>query len=423
MDETQVILSKVDENEVIGLTSDLVKIRSISHEPPYERDVAKYLAAYWQQLGLEVHIQEVEKNRPNVIGILRGEGDGPTLMFEGHQDTNMVGSGWTRDPFGGEIDREQGWIYGCGSVNMKQSLAAYTTAVHAIIKSRVKLLGNIMLAATVKEIINHEGARFMIDSGIRPDVCILGEPTCSEIQIAHTGSFRFEIITRGTLLHISTVYSPTEVFPPDKRINAIYKSIEIVNRLRHFETEKILSFREHPIVGSPVLIIGYIEGGHAEKPGFSAEECRIAGDIRYVPGMTYEQIENDLEEFISQLMKDDHQLEAKIIARPESRYTTPIEVSSEEYIVKAIIKAHRQAYGTHPTVGAGFPHRYHQNESSLWVNMAGVPTPNYGAGGSEGVTKPDERISISELINITKAYALAAMDVCSKTKTDLEEQH
>jgi len=95
MERSETNLIKVDEEEIVRLTSDLIKIRSVSHEPPYEKEVADYLADRWRKLCLEVSIQEVEKSRPNVIGILRGEG--PTLMFEGHQDTNMPGTGWTHD--------------------------------------------------------------------------------------------------------------------------------------------------------------------------------------------------------------------------------------------------------------------------------------------------------------------------------------
>ncbi len=414
---------RVDEAEIIRLTSDLVKIRSVSHEPPYEKDVAIYLADCWRKLGLEVVIQEVEKSRPNVIGTLRGEGDGPTLMFEGHQDTNMAGPGWTHDPFGGEIDLTGGWIYGVGSVNMKQSLAAYTAAVHAIIKSGVKLNGNIVLAATVKELINYDGARFMIESGIKPDFCILGEPTCADIQIAHSGSFKFEIVTQGALLHISTIYSPPEIFPPEKKINAIYKALEVLNRMRDMGIEKILRFKEHEIVGRPVFIVGHINGGHREKPAFYAQECRMAGDIRYVPGMTVEGVQKDLETFLKKLTAEDPFLDARLIPYRENALTRPMEISPDEYVIGSLAHAHRISFQNEPIIGARFPHKYHQNESSLWKNLAGVPTPNYGAGGSEGVTKPDERISIPELAKITKAYGLAALDICTKTKEDIQRKH
>jgi acetylornithine deacetylase/succinyl-diaminopimelate desuccinylase-like protein len=423
MEKRETMLLKVDEEEIIRLTSDLIKIRSISHEPPYEKEVAIYLADYWRKLGLEVSMKEVEKNRPNVIGKLRGEGEGPTLMFEGHQDTNMPGTGWTHDPFGGEIDREGGWIYGLGSVNMKQSLAAYTAAIHTIINSGVKLRGHILLAATVKELIDYAGAKFMIESGIKPDICILGEPTCSDIQIAHSGSFKFEITTKGTLLHISTVYSPPEIFPFEKKINAIYKALDLIAKMREVGIEKILNFKEHAIVGNPVFIIGHIQGGHPEKPAFYAQECKVAGDIRYVPGMTVEGIQRDLEKFIRQSTEQDPSLEVELVARPENARTMPMEISPNEYVVKALINAHRCAFRNQPVVGARFPHKYHQNESSLWVNLARVPTPNYGAGGSEGVTRPDERISISELVNITKAYGFVALDICTKTKEEVQMKH
>jgi len=53
-----------------------------------------------KEFGLNVHIQEVEKDRPNVIGSLKGKKGGPTLLIEGHTDTVGLGDKkkWTVDP-------------------------------------------------------------------------------------------------------------------------------------------------------------------------------------------------------------------------------------------------------------------------------------------------------------------------------------
>src|SRR5690349_12990677 len=117
------VVQALDPEEAVGLLVELVRKPSMTLDPPYERHVNDHLARYWSRLGLDVEVQDVANGRCNVLGTLRGQGGGPSLMLESHLDHGPVGSGWSRDPYGGEIDRVGGWIYGRGTCNNKQSLA------------------------------------------------------------------------------------------------------------------------------------------------------------------------------------------------------------------------------------------------------------------------------------------------------------
>ena len=62
-----------DREEVVKLTQALVRIPSVYRpgDPEgNEQKVAQYVANYLKQMGVEVHIEEVEPGRPNVIGII-----------------------------------------------------------------------------------------------------------------------------------------------------------------------------------------------------------------------------------------------------------------------------------------------------------------------------------------------------------------
>ena len=81
-------LSRIDQDVVTRLAVDLVSIPSPTGS---ERAVAEFVAEHMARGGLEVTLQEIGPTRANAIGIVRGEGDGPRLMFNGHLDTSITG--------------------------------------------------------------------------------------------------------------------------------------------------------------------------------------------------------------------------------------------------------------------------------------------------------------------------------------------
>jgi arginine utilization protein RocB len=94
-----------------------------------------------RQAGVEAQLQEVEEGRANIIAVVRGAGDGPTLMLNGHLDTSYTGDFWedyaalgtpgpNHRPEAYEIGDS---IYGLGANNMKGGVAAaFSTRNHRI---------------------------------------------------------------------------------------------------------------------------------------------------------------------------------------------------------------------------------------------------------------------------------------------------
>src|SRR5271156_5557201 len=137
------------------MACDVVNICSPTGE---ELDMARYLRAAWEEMGLRVDWQEVEDDRPNVIATWGGKGSGAgaakRLMFNGHMDTSNGG----REPFLTGIGYKphavvtNGMIYGLGIYNMKGALVCYTHAVKALQRAGVCLAGDVILAAVAGEI-------------------------------------------------------------------------------------------------------------------------------------------------------------------------------------------------------------------------------------------------------------------------------
>ena len=128
------VLNEIDSDELISLTTDLVRINSV-WDPAAgtsEQAAADHVARWAQEQGFDLQQDEVAPGRPNVI-ITWAAGPGErTLMFEGHTDVVTPGdlSAWRYEPFGAEImDRR---MFGRGTNDTKGNLAAMLIAMAAL---------------------------------------------------------------------------------------------------------------------------------------------------------------------------------------------------------------------------------------------------------------------------------------------------
>src|SRR5690349_9919330 len=121
------VLSRIDPDELVALTRDLVRIPSVvrpGDPSATEAAVAAYVERWMRREGFEVEVQDVAPGRPNVLGVIGDASAGPTLLLEGHTDVVTEGNPaeWTHPPFGGDV--VEGRLYGRGSADMKSGLAA-----------------------------------------------------------------------------------------------------------------------------------------------------------------------------------------------------------------------------------------------------------------------------------------------------------
>jgi succinyl-diaminopimelate desuccinylase len=130
---------------------------------------------------------------------------GPHLAFAGHLDVVPPGSGWTRDAFTPEV--RSGLLYGRGAVDMKGAIAAFVAAIPQVSNATISLIitGDEEGPATygTPAII----AR-MAERGIRPDLCLVGEPTSTlrlgdMIKIGRRGSVNIWIDVPGRQGHVA----------------------------------------------------------------------------------------------------------------------------------------------------------------------------------------------------------------------------
>ena len=121
--------------ESVELTRTFVKIES-TNPGTEEAAMREAILAYLKDTSCEIQLDDVGNGRKNVIATLWPENtkeesikekykEVPMFIFICHMDTVVVGEGWTKNPFGAEIEEQNGILrmYGRGSCDMKSGLA------------------------------------------------------------------------------------------------------------------------------------------------------------------------------------------------------------------------------------------------------------------------------------------------------------
>jgi len=257
-----------------------------------------------QHVGLQTELQPVPGTDTmaascNTIGRLQGTGGGSSLLLNGHMDHNPVSDGWTKNPFGAELDAD-GWLY--GFVHMKGANACYLAAVDAVRRSGIPLTRDLSVALVCGELRGGVGARHALNQGPRADHFLLGEPTGLQLANTHSASRVVHIHILGRSKHFATNDTP------DRRgVNAVEQASRVMAALRPSHTPLkpvhdggFLSFTTVAgFEGLPQLDIGPIEGGisrsyNKTRPALFPDVCTLTVDFRLIPGMTRASLGSDL---------------------------------------------------------------------------------------------------------------------------------
>lgn len=114
-------------------------------------------------------------DRPSLVAVPPGEPDWPTVVLNGHLDT--VGVAGMAEPFTPRVDGDR--MYGRGTADMKGGVAAVVAAAEALVARGVPVRPVLALVADEEDA--SLGSESVITAlpglGVRPDVCLVAEPT------------------------------------------------------------------------------------------------------------------------------------------------------------------------------------------------------------------------------------------------------
>jgi acetylornithine deacetylase len=366
---------RLSSSSLTELAAELVRIDSVNPDlvpgGAGEGELARFVAEWLADAGLEVEVDEVAPGRPNVVGRARGTGGGPTLLLNAHMDT--VGYQGMEAPLEPRV--ENGRLYGRGAYDMKGSLAAIMVAGAEAV--RASLRGDVLVAAVADEEVYSIGAE-AVARGCRADAAIVAEPTELRVVVAHKGFVWMEVETTGRAAHGSR---------PDLGEDAIVAMGHVLSRLGAL-AETLLANPSHPLLGSGSVHASVIRGG-VELSTYP-ESCVLALERRTVPDETVELVEAQIREIAGGA-------EIRTIFVRE-----PFEVAQGEPVVQAVL---RHAGG--PEV-AGFPG---WADSAVFA-AAGIPTVIFGPGG-EGAHAQVEWVDLADLERCKDLYLAVARELCA----------
>jgi acetylornithine deacetylase/succinyl-diaminopimelate desuccinylase-like protein len=376
------------QGELVAFTQELLRTRSPSGD---ENKAAALVVDQMNTLGFD---QVSTDELGNVVGVLHGIEEGPTLMLASHLDTVGTGdlSTWEDSPWSGRI--ENGRLHGLGAADCKGGVAAQVFAAGLLKRSMLPLRGNLVVAATVSEENGVSiGMRGLLsytlkEMGLTPSYAVLGEPTDLGLYYGHDGRAELDITVRG------------------------------INPFRVSDAAELVARSlDESAHGTPIEEIAVRETRYEDGPGF--RQAVIALERRLGSN-------DDVTNLIARMR-------SAAVRAASTAGAVDVEVSVRERDERLpsgmVVKAQRitQAWSTDPfspllsrtrqaLSAAGCevkPGRWKLarlgmgTAGSVLVNDHSIPTVGYGPGHEEQAHREGESIAISKLISC--AYGTAAM--------------
>jgi succinyl-diaminopimelate desuccinylase len=423
------VFSYIDREEVVELTRALIRIPSVvrADGSGNEGEVARFVADKMREMEFDVAMDHIFPGRPNVMGVVTRGSPGRTILLEAHTDVVTEGdpAAWESPPFEGVV--KDGRIYGRGACDTKGNLAAALLAIAALNRAKIAFPGKIIVAVPIDEEGMMTGIKHLIKEGWADGVdgAIICEPEDNQICITQKGALRAVLTSIGKMSHGCMPLVGFNPIPPLARMLLHFQELE------RSEIER-LGF--HRFLGFPSITPTVLRAPVAGEPQLNvmSRDCMAYLDIRTVPGQDHDRLKEALTRIVRRVeaeMKEDlaggfegkartilgehERLPEGISYRAELEFVEErpwTETPGDEPIVQAVDKAVRLVTGREPIYN-GVPGA--TDGTFLWA-WKGIPIVTIGAGDRMVPHQKDEWVSIAQLVETTKIYAMSALEFLSR---------
>jgi len=409
-------------NDLIHLVQNLVRIPSVNKPPDgEEKECQEFIASKLKKLGMNVdmftpdEVTGIKDNpyyvpgrnyagRPNVVGSLKGEGGGRSILLTTHADVVSPGKErWKHDPWGGEII--DGKIYGRGSTDAKGGLAAQIMAIECIKELNYNLPGDLIFASVVDE--EFGGMNGSLAAALRigkVDAGILSEPTSLSILPGCGGGQQYEITVKGRFAFEGQKYLG---------VSAVEKMYKIIEGLQELEEERNQEVKTSPLfskypIKTPITVIS-IRGGDFEVGGVP-DWCKIIVWHGAVPGEKKEEVLNQLQESLKELSQKDPWLrDNPPNIEMIGSWLDPCEIPYDHPLVKTMSSNVEKVTKEEPIIGG----MEGSCDLSRFVICGKIPTVVFGPGDVKRAHSLNEFVGIEEMIRATETIALSVVEWCN----------
>ena len=361
------------------ILADLIAFPTVSRDS--NRALIDYCATMLSNFGISSQIIENDDGSKANLFATIGPSNQPGVMLSGHTDVVPVeGQSWTKPPF--TAVQQDGLVYGRGSADMKGFVAAAIRA--AILAAEMDLETPLHLALSYDEEIGCVGVRSLINmlaaAPIRPQMCIVGEPTGMAVATGHKGKTAIEANCIGSEAHSSL--APTAV-------NAIHLACDLIAEIRNIQDDLVQNGFQDAAYDVPytTLHVGLINAGVALNMVPSTAAVKF--EIRNLPTDNPDEILNRLQSALKPVIeaarlrapKADIQFE---VTNAYPGLETPLDGDVVKFVGELTGRDERikVAFGT---------------EGGLFSQNLGIPTIVCGPGFMDQGHKPDEYVSLEQL--------------------------
>ncbi len=376
-----------DKDEALRLLADLVRVPTIN-PPGADRAGAEVIARELDRRGLRPELTEVAPGQANVTARLRGTGEAPALLLNGHIDVVPPGEvPWSRPPFSPQV--EDGRLYGRGASDMKSGLAAMLLAFDAVARGKKKLRGDLIFSAVADEEIGATGSLRLVSDGLTREVgaVVIGEPTGFNVYIAQKGLCWLELETTGLTAHGSL---------PHLGRNAIVDMHALLAEVL------AIPLREgtDPAHGRATLNVGTIRGGVGTN--VVPDLCRAGLDSRLPPGVSESELMDEIRAAVQRAGEKRSGMRVNIRSAGSR---AAVATAAEEPIVRDALATCRDILGRTPEP---LPTPGFATDASALCCQPPIPFVIIGPGRIELAHKPDEYVEIDDYLRAVGLYAALA---------------
>jgi acetylornithine deacetylase/succinyl-diaminopimelate desuccinylase-like protein len=147
---------------VVELARDLIRLDT-TNPPGKEHIAVGLIERVLGDAGIDSRRYGSEPTRTNLIARVKGRGEAPPLLLQGHVDVvTTVNQTWQHRPFGGDI--VDGYLWGRGALDMKGGVAMMVSALMRA-HARGGAAGDLILAILAdEEAGGNYGAKFIVES-------------------------------------------------------------------------------------------------------------------------------------------------------------------------------------------------------------------------------------------------------------------
>ena len=338
--------------------------------------------------------------------VRRPYGDGgKTIALNAHGDVVPPGEGWSKDPYGAEI--EDGKMYGRATAVSKSDFSTFTFAVRALEAVAKPTKGNIELHFTYDEEFGGElGPGWLLKQGLTKPDLMVAAGFSYEVVTAHNGCLQMEVTVHGKMAHAAV---------PDTGVDALQGAVAVLNALyaENVKYKQVLS--KVPGIKHPYVNVGRIEGGTNTNviPG----KVVLKLDRRMIPEENPAEVEASIRAVIAKALEDfntergytgEDAVCVDIKRLLLANAMTPL--AGNAPLVDAIQKHGEAVFGEKPAA-VGTPL---YTDVRLYVER-GIPGVIYGAGPrtvlESHAKRADERLELEDLRRATKVVARSLVDL------------